>query len=208
MSADRDPVEDLLGSIADGTLPDWQSAERALDPSQRPRVESLRDVSRIADFSRTHQRAGDPSGAPERWGDLLLLERLGTGAAEVHRAWDPHLQREVALKLMRSGPGDAALLDEGRIAARIRHPHVVTVHGVDRRDDRVGLWMELVPGPTVEQEIRTRGPFSAAEARRLGVEIGSALGAVHAAGLLHRDVKPANVIRDSTGRYVLADFGL
>ncbi len=208
MSADRDPVEDLLGSIADGTRPDWESAERALDPSQRPRVESLRDVSRIADFSRTHQRAGDPTAMPERWGDLLLLERLSEGPAEVYRAWDPNLQREVALKLMRSGPGDEALLEEGRIAARIRHSHVVTVHGVDRRDDRVGLWMELVRGPTLENEVRARGPFSAAEARRLGLEIGSALAAVHAAGLLHRDVKPANVIRDAEGRYLLADFGL
>jgi hypothetical protein len=208
MSADRDPVEELLGSIADGTQPDWESAERALDPSQRPRVASLRDVSRIADFSRTHQRAGDPPATPERWGDLLLLERLSEGTVEVHRAWDPNLQREVALKLMRPGPGDAALLEEGRIAARIRHPHVVTIHGVDRHDDRVGLWMELVRGPTLEQEVRVRGPLSTAEARRLGVEIGSALAAVHAAGLLHRDVKPANVIRDSEGRFVLADFGL
>ncbi len=206
---DRNPVEDLLASIADGTGPDWEAAERRADLAQQTRVGSLRDLSRIADFSRTYQRTHEPTGTQERWGDLLLLERLSAGAhAEVYRAWDPNLQREVALKLMRPGPGDAALLDEGRVAARIRHPNVVTVHGVDRREDRVGLWMELIRGPTLEQAVRVRGPFEATEARRLGIEIASALAAAHAAGSLHRDVKPANVICDAEGRYVLADFSL
>jgi hypothetical protein len=213
MSADRDPVEELLASIADDSPADWESAERAAagaaDPSRRARLESLREVSRIAEFNRTHQRAAERDDAPERFGELLLLERLSAGAhAEVWRAWDPGLQREVALKLVGSGPGDAALLEEGRIAARMRHPHVVAIHGVDRRDGRVGLWMELVPGPTLEQEVRTRGPLDPATVKRLGVEIGSALAAVHAAGLLHRDVKPANVVRDPDGRSVLVDFGL
>jgi hypothetical protein len=146
---------------------------------------------------------------PERWGDLLLLERLGGGAqADVFRAWDPALQRDVALKLLRAGVDGAALLDEGRAAARIRHPHAVAVHGIDRRDGRIGLWMELVRGIDLEREVGARGPLAAAEAARLGAQVGSALAAVHAAGLLHRDVKPANVVRDGEGRWVLADFGL
>ena len=76
-----------------------------------------------------HPVPSDDSVAPERWGDLLLLERLGTGAhAEVYRAWDPGLHREVALKLVLPNVEDSALLDEGRVAARVRHPHVVTIH--------------------------------------------------------------------------------
>jgi hypothetical protein len=209
MGAERDPLDALLGSIADGTDPDWSALESEADAAQSSRIRALREVSRIADFSRAHQRAPALDDAPERWGDLLLLERLSGGTrSEVFRAWDPGLQREVALKLMRPGPGDEALLEEGRVAARIRHPHVVTVHGVDRRDGRIGLWMELLRGPTLEQEVRTRGAFDPDAARRIGAEVGSALVAVHTAGLLHRDVKPANIVRDAEGRHVLADFGL
>jgi hypothetical protein len=208
MSADRDPLEDLLASISDGRPPDWDAGARAA-PSQRDRLESLREVSRIAEFHRGLQQGPADRPSPERWGDLLLLERIGAGArAEVHRAWDPALRREVALKLLHPGVDDAALLDEGRAAARIRHPHVVTVHGIDRRDGRIGLWMELVRGITLEQRVRAEGPLAPAEARRLGLELGEALVAVHAAGILHRDVKPANVVRDASGRHVLADFGL
>jgi len=209
MSADHDAVEALLASISDGSPPDWLEAERGTGDGGRARLESARELARIAEFCRGLQRVDEPSVAPQRWGDLLLLERLGTGAeAEVHRAWDAALQREVALKLMRPGAEDASLLAEGRAAAKIRHPHVVTVHGIDRRDGRIGLWMELVRGSTLEQAVRAHQPLDAAAAARLGAEMSSALAAVHAAGILHRDIKPANVVRDAGGRYVLADFGL
>ncbi len=217
---------------------DWDAALRGVDEGgagERARVESLREVARIADFSRSLVRAaesGESSGAgllsagagigwgalPERWGDLLLLERIGAGAhSDVVRAWDPKLQREVALKLLRvegaggSPSGDGAptpLEREGRAAARVRHPHVVAIHGIDRRDGRVGLWMEYVKGATLEEEIARTGPLSADEVAQLGAQIGSALSAVHAAGVLHRDVKPANIVRDAEGRFVLVDFGL
>ena len=178
----------------------------------RGRIDTLRDLSHIAAFSRGLQRGAEsgPPAAPERWGDLLLLERIGSGAhADVYRAWDPRLQREVALKLIRPGSGaESEWLEEGRAAARVRHPHVVAVHGIDRHDGRVGLWMELVRGVTLERRVQEHGPLDPAEAVRLGTEIGSALTAVHAAGTLHRDVKPANVVRDDEGRHVLTDFGL
>ena len=209
MSAEHDPLEDLLASISDGHSPDWDAAAFGLDPAARARIDALRDVSRIADFSRGLQQAAGETVMPQRWGDMLLLEKIGSGAhAEVFRAWDPGLQREVALKLLHPGAEDSALMDEGRAAARIRHPHVAAVHGVERRDGRVGLWMELIRGPNLEHEARARGPLDPRDAARLGIEIGSALAAVHAAGLLHRDIKPANVLRDGEGRHVLADFGL
>lgn len=209
MSADRSPIDELLASISDGNPSDWETAERNANAGERARLASLREVSRIADFNRGLQRGPEDPGMPERWGSLQLLECLGRGArADVYRAWDTGLKREVALKLMRPGGDDASLLEEGRNAARIRHPHVVTVHGIDRRDGRVGLWMELVRGWTIEQGVQVQGPIDPPVAKQLGVEIGSALTAVHAAGLLHRDIKPANVIRDAEGGYVLADFGL
>lgn len=223
MTAERDPIDGLLSSVSDGATVDWDSAVHRAGDSDRRTVEALRDVDRITRFNRELQRgapavepgpdAGD--GVPH-WGDLLLLELCGAGAyADVYRAWDPRLRREVALKLLRPGaPGADAPADrsplwaEGRALARVRHPHVVAVHGIDRCDGRVGLWMELVRGVTLEQQVETHGPLSPGEAVRLGLEIGSALAAVHAAGLLHRDIKPANVVVDATGRFVLTDFGL
>lgn len=210
MAAERDDrIEALLASISDGLPVDWEEAARGLEPEPRARVEALRAVSSIAEFHRDLQRGAGAGSAPERWGDLLLIERIGRGAnAEVFRAWEPQLRREVALKLLHPGGESDALLAEGRVLAGVRHPHVVSVHGIDHRDGRIGLWMELVRGPSLEQAVRAHGPLDAASARRLGLEIGAALRAVHAAGLLHRDVKPANVLRDADGRHVLADFGL
>ncbi|MBK8164808.1 MAG: protein kinase [bacterium] len=223
MKAEDDRLAGLFGSVSDGDAIDWDSVVRRMGPAELPVVEALREVDRIGQFNRGLQRVESATdrvatgtGEVPRWGDLLLLERCGAGAqADVYRAWDPALRREVALKLLRAGaPGaeaaadDSPLLAEGRALARLRHPHVVAVHGIAEHDGRVGLWMELVRGESIEEHVQAHGALSPAEAARMGREIGSALAAVHAAGLLHRDIKPANVVRDADGRFVLADFGL
>ncbi|MEO8260158.1 MAG: serine/threonine-protein kinase [Acidobacteriota bacterium] len=147
----------------------------------------------------------------QSWGDLAILGQLGEGAfGAVYLARDAKLQREVALKLL--WPGDAAAdpqraLKEARLLARVRHPNVVTVFGADQVDGRVGLWMELVKGRTLAELLRTQGPFSAREAALIGLDLCRALAAVHAAGLLHGDIKAHNVMREEGGRTVLMDFG-
>ena len=211
MALDRDDrdAEALLASISDGAPADWAAAERDAEATSLPRIAVLRGLSRIAEFNRGLQRASEDRSGPERWGELVLLECIGSGRrGEVWRAWDPTLEREVAVKLMHPGQHDSALLEEGRALARVRHPHVVNVLGVETRDGRVGMWMELVRGWNLEQLVRAQGPLEPREARRLGIEIGSAVAAGDAAGLVHRDIKPANVMRDLEGRFVLADFGL
>jgi Flp pilus assembly protein TadD/TolB-like protein len=127
----------------------------------------------------------------------------------VYRAWDPKLDREVALKLIPVASGNAAasIIREGRLLARVRHPNVVTIHGADQIDGYIGLWMELVPGRTLEELLRARTTFEPAEVTRIGIELCQALSAVHAAGLLHRDIKAQNVMRADDGRVVLMDFG-
>jgi serine/threonine protein kinase len=146
------------------------------------------------------------------WGHLRLLEELGRGAfGRVFRAWDNTLAREVALKILRLEALDeaalSAVLREGQMLARIRHRHVVTVFGAQQIDREVGVWMELVRGRTLSQMVREDGPLGPEEAASVGMTLCDALAAVHAAGLLHRDIKAQNVMRESGGRIVLMDFG-
>src|SRR5262249_19921060 len=91
--------------------------------------------------------------------------------------------------------------------ARVSHPNVIAVHGVNVHESRVGLWMELVRGVTLEQHLVASGPFSAREAAAIGIDLCRALAAIHAAGLIHRDVKAQNVMRADGGRLGLIGLG-
>lgn len=219
------PLDVLATSLSDGTPLDWVVAS-TLDEDEYIEAVALQDISRIAAFNRTLQRsrgeegaAGDAPSIPDgaqRWGSLVLVEQLGAGASgEVWRAWDTGLQREVALKfpLTRDEPlpvsGEASpLLAEARVLARLRHPAIVTVYGIAEHDGRVGMWMELLDGETLAAAIERGGPLAPAQVARIGRELALALDAVHEAGLVHRDVKPANVVLERGGRVVLTDFGL
>jgi eukaryotic-like serine/threonine-protein kinase len=224
MSAD-DPLDDLASSVSDGTRIDWDRV--AADPEDASEVQGLRDLERIAAFSRALQRSGGTDGAPpdalavpagirpQHWGDLTLLERIGAGSnGEVWRAWDATLQREVALKFLQSrrieasGTAREVLLEEARALARVRHPGVVTVHGISEHEGRPGMWMEFLRGPTLAQEIERQGALPVSDVLRIGIGLCAALEAVDRAGLVHRDLKPANVILEPDGRVVLTDFGL
>ncbi len=151
--------------------------------------------------------------AARLWGHLEIRETLGEGGfGEVFRAWDPQLEREVALKLLNvRDPSEvdtaSKVVDEGRLLAKVRHPNVVIVHGAEIRDDRVGLWMEFVRGRSLEQILRDQGPFGARETALIGIDLCRALAAVHRVGVVHRDVKAQNVMREAGGRIVLMDFG-
>jgi Tol biopolymer transport system component/tRNA A-37 threonylcarbamoyl transferase component Bud32 len=157
-------------------------------------------------------RGASDDNAPVSWGPLHVVEKIGRGRfGDVYRARDPKLDRDVALKLLRHRESDeaieSAVIEEGRFLAKIRHPNVVTVYGAERIDGRVGVWMELVSGRTLEQELNARGRFSPEEVTSIGRDLCGALSAVHRAGLVHRDVKGHNVMRDADGRIVLMDFG-
>lgn len=156
------------------------------------------------------------------WGHLEVRSPLGEGTfGEIYRAFDPTLQREVALKLYkqgaepassddpmvhRSGRGVHPGLDEARSMARLRHPNVLAVHGVDVREGRLGIWTDLLEGETLEDRLATAGNFSDTEAALVGIELCRALAAIHRAGLVHGDVKTTNVMRESGGAIVLLDF--
>src|SRR5688500_7339212 len=215
----------LAESIADGARIDWEAAETYATVDERPVIRQLRVLSDLAGLHRTLPEAEARSPETEArsqkagmagtgsWGHLTLLERLGGGSfGDVYRAWDRQLEREVALELLRGeasadDPRTSRIAVEGRLLARVRHPNVITVHGVAVNDGRVGLWMELVRGATLEQLRQQRGPFSAGEAAIIGIDLCRALDAIHAASLIHRDVKAQNVMREDGGRVVLMDLG-
>jgi tetratricopeptide (TPR) repeat protein len=149
-------------------------------------------------------------------GRYVVSHRLGEGGmGVVYAAYDPELDRRVALKLIRGTfGGDASarelqdrLVREAQAMARIAHPNVVTVHDVGRHGDQVFVAMELIDGETLQQWL-ARAPRSRAEVLDVFARAGRGLAAAHAAGLVHRDFKPNNVMIDRDGRVRVTDFGL
>lgn len=134
------------------------------------------------------------------------------GMAEVHDGWDTRLSRPVAIKLLY--PALAAdevtrrrFENEARAAAALNHPNIVAVHDSGEDNGTPYIVMERLPGPTLADEIEA-GPLSAERVRWVLADLLGALTAAHAAGILHRDIKPGNVLITASGTAKLADFGI
>lgn len=150
-------------------------------------------------------------------GRYRIVRLIGQGAmGRVLLAYDPVLDREVAVKYLRDDlqiPPEVReglvvrMRHEARAAARVMHPHLVTLHDMGEDPD-LGLYLvfEYVEGPTLKQRL-AEGPLSAAQGARLARELGAALTVAHSAGIVHRDIKPENIILAKTGGK-LADFGI
>lgn len=227
-------LADVAAAIADGTPIDWASLESSVSsPADREILAQLRIVATVETVARramddgsvvapavargdttsrddAHTVEADSEVQPTNWRHLVLHEVVGRGGfGTVYRALDPKLDKTVAVKLIPRLPiqRDAEVLGEARRLARVRHPNVVTIHGADYEQGCFGLWMEFVRGRTLRQIVEQRGPFGPDEALLIGIELARALAAVHAAGVVHRDVKAQNVMREDGGRLVLMDFG-
>ncbi|GAA3094911.1 serine/threonine-protein kinase [Streptosporangium carneum] len=147
-----------------------------------------------------------------------LIAPLGRGTmGTVWRAHDRSLGREVAIKEIRQEPGLSEaqraelrerMIREGRTAARISHPSVATVHDAIVEDGSPWIIMELVQARSLEQVIEEEGPLPPRLVAEIGVDLLGALRAAHDQGVLHRDVKPGNVLITESGRVVLTDFGI
>jgi hypothetical protein len=212
----------VASSISDGGLIEWEDVAQQVVGDDDVVLEELRLIEKIAKFHQGAQEnpsnettvvTDDERGSdPRTWAHFLILGRIGGGSfGDVYRAHDTKLQCDIALKLMRHDGDSQAnvsrVLKEARLLARVRHANVVTVYGADQVEGRVGLWMELVRGTTLEDLLQRQGMFGAREASLIGLDLCRAVAAVHRAGLLHGDIKAHNVMREEGGRTVLMDFG-
>ncbi len=161
----------------------------------------------------TFERTTDPIGhvLDDRYEVVKKLAR--GGMATVYVAHDLRLSRTVAIKVMNEGLGDADEFTgrfdaEARAAARLTHPNVVSVFDQGSDDGRPYIVMEYVPGFTLRQVITREAPMDPRRAVELIEPVCAALAAAHAAGLIHRDVKPENVLISERGQVKVADFGL
>lgn len=151
---------------------------------------------------------------PASLGRFELRRVLGKGAqATVWLGFDPRLEREVAVKLMRPAAGvDAAAvhhwLREARSVSRLTHPHIVPVFEADTHEQQPYLVFEYVAGRTLAEHLRARGALPPREAVQLMLGVLDALQAAHAAGIVHRDLKPSNILVDGAGRARVMDFGV
>jgi eukaryotic-like serine/threonine-protein kinase len=148
-------------------------------------------------------------------GQYSIVRELGRGGmGVVYLAREVHLDRLVAIKLLPpEKAGRPALRDrflrEARIAAKLSHPHIIPIHAVDQADGFVFYVMSYVDGETLADRVRNRGPVSASDGVRLLREVAWALAYAHTLGVVHRDVKPDNIlIESSTGRALVGDFGI
>ena len=197
----------VASSVSEVFYATEDAAWRRFDPAERRWFQTER-AARIAGY-----RPAIP--APPGLDEFELIERLGQGGTStVYRARDLTLGREVAIKVMhRSDCADeeslARFAREARLVARLQHPGVVTVYGVKQLPSGgLALIMEYIPGRTLS-DLLASGPLPLEQVEEILRDVGEALAAAHAEGIVHRDVKPQNIfLHESTGRARLADFGI
>ncbi len=147
-------------------------------------------------------------------GSYEILEEIGRGGmAQVYRAYQPSLNRDVAIKIL---PPQLALdrqfvdrfVREARAAASLRHPHIVIIHDVSEQDGLYYMVMEYLSGQTLRQLIKSEGPLPPARATKITEQLAIALDYAHRHGFVHRDVKPSNIFVGEGDRVTLTDFGI
>jgi serine/threonine protein kinase len=221
---ETDPLVRLASKVASGESVDWD-AEALGAPGLDAEIRELRWIETITQARRTDfpdSRGGQDAGGDQdsrgpgtgplasgdTWGTLRIIERIGWGTAgDVYRAVDPALDREVALKIWRE---DAVYRTTGTEARRLNlvsHPRILKLLGSQRHDGLAGMWTDFIQGKNLEEVLEERGPLSVDEACRVGIGLCEALEAVHASGMVHRDIKTTNVMWLADESVVLIDFG-
>lgn len=173
------------------------------------------DVSQSEPFSLiTCPSCGTQQSVPVQLGHFLLVERLGSGGmGAVYRAMDPALGRFVAIKVMKAEMGeDPALVDsflrEARAAAALNHPNIVQIYSCGQEQGQPYIVMELVSGGRLDQLMANGKKVDEVRLLEVALDVAEGLKAANEAGLVHGDIKPANILFDKSGRARIVDFGL
>ena len=208
----RAVANDCIGTETLVDVVDGRADRATLDrvEAHASRCATCREVlSSLAKTGPSAEPAPEPVGAGSRIGRYAITRLLGAGGmGVVYAAHDPELDRAVALKLLRGSDPKLheRLRREAQALAQLAHPNVVAVHDVGTFEDRIFVAMELVPGETLAEWLKT--PRTDRAILDLFVAAGRGLAAAHAAQLVHRDFKPENVLVGADGRVRVADFGL
>src|SRR4029453_5283004 len=189
----------LIAADEDATGPELEIDQRRTPPALGPRETGT------LQFGQDH--------FPGDFGHYRIVRRLGKGGmGEVYEAEDLESGRLVALKILSQSmtqPVDKArFLREGRLAASISHPHCVYVYGTEEIQGTSVIAMERVPGGSLKDRVKAKGPLGVTESVDAILQVISGLEAAAAAGILHRDVKPSNCFIESEGQIKVGDFGL
>ncbi len=219
---DENSLSEFVHGLLDGDLRRSVTAHIDACEACRRTVACVLAAATSAGLESTQQGASVPAPSPsvdvplaqgDSVGRYVILNVLGQGGmGVVYRAYDPQLNRRVALKLIRAEAASvegyrARLLREAQAMARLSHPNVVTVHDAATLGDRLFIAMELVEGSTLREWARSQ-PRTWRQVVGVFLAAGRGLAAAHAAGLVHRDFKPENVLVGEDGAVRVTDFGL
>ncbi|RZJ05403.1 MAG: HAMP domain-containing protein [Rubrivivax sp.] len=195
-----------------------QAAARTPPQPVQPAQSAESAESTAAPATAAPAQAAEPAGQatqPRQVGRYRLLERLGRGGmASVYRAHDPSIGRDVAIKFLHRTLCEdedcrSRFLREARAAGALSHPNIVVVHDVGEIDDQPYMAMELLEGQSLAERLDSKEPLSIRQVLALGIQLARALDYAHANGVVHRDIKPGNIMLQGKDRRVkVADFGI
>jgi tetratricopeptide (TPR) repeat protein len=224
VNANYEDVRDRINQVEEqlkqsSSRPAFSQFSQPPQPTPYPSMPGVYPTVNIGASTQTHYGFQRPiTQVPEtRFGEegrYQIISELGRGGmAIVYRAFDTHLEREVALKTFplsrHSGPGrEDVFLREARLIARLSHPNIVTIYDCGHMNYLYYIAMEYVPGENLKQRVKTKGPLSLEDLKRVIVQLADALIYAHSQQVLHRDVKPANVIQRESGDIKVVDFGV
>ncbi len=214
-------LEQMANELVDSLTVDWEKANNLGEDEQRL-LTHFKTISQVAQLhlSQQHKPSGDATTGSRQttdkrtlfvWGRLSVMEKIGEGAfGEVFRAHDAVLDRDVALKLLKKELGTPhkshVFIEEAKRLAKVRHPNVLAIHGANIHEGSAGFWADLIAGQTLK-ELYNTGPLDYSTLLNITRQITRGVDAIHYAGIIHGDIKPANIMQDERGDYLIMDFG-